>query len=149
MYRPGFRVVLVEDSAADAEILRMALRKHGADVELMRLENGADALAYFGVDHEPATDASRCDLVLLDLNLPKISGFEVLQRMRAAQHLRALPIVVLSGSTNPEEIARCHTLGATSYISKPSHLPELFAIVHRLLQMLPEFRLAAPLTMTP
>jgi CheY-like chemotaxis protein len=131
-----FSIVVVEDNPADAEILRIALDKENAGIQITRFETGADVLEYFSVNSRSASMACRCDLILLDLNLPKISGFEILQRMRRAEHMKTIPIVVMSGSSNPEEIARCYRLGATSYIHKPSHLPEIFAVAQQVVKML-------------
>ena len=136
--RPPFSIVVVEDNPADAEIFRIALAQEDAGVQITRFETGADVLNYFAVSSRPAVGACRCDLILLDLNLPQISGFEILQRMRRAEHMKTIPIVVMSGSSNPEEIARCYRLGATSYIRKPSHLPEIYVVAQQVVQMLRE-----------
>src|SRR6266545_7224539 len=133
MRQQSFSVVLVEDNPADAEIFRIALAQTDAPIEITRFANGADVLNYFGLKSESACEASgRCDLVILDLNLPEISGFEILQGMRRAEHLKTLPIVIMSGSSNPEEIARCERLGADSYIRKPSQLPDIFVVAEQI-----------------
>ena len=133
--RQGFSIVVVEDNPADAEILRIALDREDAGVQITRFETGADVLEYFAVCAKTPV-ANICDLILLDLNLPKISGFEILQRMRSVENIKAIPIVVMSGSSNPEEIARCYRLGATSYIRKPSHLQDIFAVAQQVVRML-------------
>lgn len=135
-----FSIVVVEDNPADAEILRIALAQEDAAIQITRFETGADVLEYFAVSPQPEPAASgHCDLILLDLNLPQISGFEILQRMRNAEHMKTIPIVVMSGSGNPEEIARCYRLGATSYLRKPSLLPDIFAVARQVVTMLREF----------
>jgi CheY-like chemotaxis protein len=138
MRQERFWIVVVEDNPADAEILRIALAREDAGVEMTHLKSGAAVLQYFGVgDLTVESDASGgCDLIILDLNLPEISGFDVLEQMRATEHLKSIPIIVMSGSGNPEEISHCHRLGATSYIQKSSQLPEIFGIAQRIIAML-------------
>jgi len=121
MSQPIPRIVLVEDSAADAEMMTLAIEKSGIAADIVVLPTGPQALAYLG-DRKNV-----CDLLLLDLNLPLITGFEVLEQVRSISRLKTLPIVIMSGSTNSEEIDHCYALGANSYIAKPNHLDEIFA----------------------
>lgn len=130
MHQDRFRIVLVEDNPADAEILRIALAREDATIEITHLKAGAEAM-----DHLGAASVVP-DLIILDLNLPEISGFDVLERIRSTDHLKSIPIVVMSGSGNPEEIGRCRRLGATSYIQKPSQLPEVFGVAQQLVTLL-------------
>jgi two-component system, chemotaxis family, response regulator Rcp1 len=132
-----FRIVLVDDNPADAEIFRIALAQEDSSIEVTHFIAGNEILEYFGVGSQPATgDCDRCDLVLLDLNLPAISGFDILQRMRDEERFREMPIVIMSGSSDPGEIDRCTRLGATTYIQKPSRLADIFAVGHRIVEML-------------
>jgi CheY-like chemotaxis protein len=117
-----FRIALVEDNPSEAQIIEMALRKTGEPLQIVLLEDGVEAMDYLSRTRDP------CDLVLLDLNLPRLDGFEILGRVRRDDQLRSLPVVVLSGSSNPEEVARCYRTGANSYICKPLHLDEIFAM---------------------
>jgi CheY-like chemotaxis protein len=107
-------------------MLEMALAQTGGPVDITILEDGAKAIEYL-----TGNPNHRCDVVLLDLNLPRVGGFEVLQRIRTTEHLKGLPIVVLSGSTNVEEIDRCYRAGANSYICKPIQLDEIFGTAAR------------------
>jgi CheY-like chemotaxis protein len=122
------RIVLVEDNLADAEMLETALQQTGAPVDIIRLDDGIKAIEYLTQNDI----LSRHDLVLLDLNLPRLSGFEVLERIRAHEDLKSLPVVVMSGSSDPTDIERCYRAGANSYICKPSHLEEIFFTVAQL-----------------
>jgi CheY-like chemotaxis protein len=118
-------IVLVEDNPADAHMFRTALAQTGASIDVVSLTDGTDAVEYFSDDN--VDDVLRnCDLVLLDLNLPRISGFEVLEHIKASEHLKRLPVIVMSGSSDPAEIERCYHIGANSYICKPTHLEEIF-----------------------
>jgi chemotaxis family two-component system response regulator Rcp1 len=121
-------IVLVEDNPADAEMLELALQQASTPVHIVRLDDGVKAIEYLSQDN-----ASRQhDLVLLDLNLPRLSGFEVLERIRAREDLKSLPVVVMSGSNDPNDIERCYRSGANSYICKPTHLEEIFFTIEHL-----------------
>lgn len=118
------RILLVEDSPADAQMLRTALGKAGLAVEITHVKDGVEAVEYLANEQKPAQS---CDVVLLDLNLPRLNGFEVLEHIRSIEELKSLPVVVMSGSTNSDEIDRCYHAGANSYICKPIHLDEILS----------------------
>ena len=128
LHRP---IVVVDDNPADAEMLRMALQTADAPVEIIVFANGAQVLQYLNPGHG---EAGPCELLLLDLNLPLMSGFEVLECIRSIEHLKGLPVVIMSGSKNSDEIDRCYALGANSYIAKPIHLPEILETADQLVR---------------
>ena len=107
-------------------MFRLALRQSGIDAELTVLEDGVAALDYLAGDGAP--NAPRpCDLMLLDLNLPRLGGLEVLREVRSTGRLMSLPVIVMSGSANAAEVERCYRAGANSFICKPAHLQEILA----------------------
>lgn len=114
-------ILLVEDNPDDVELTRIAFAEAGLDARLVVAGDGADALDYLlGRGAHSARSGERLPaLVLLDLNLPKLDGREVLQAIRAQPHTRALPVVVLTTSSEPFDIDDCYALGANSYIRKP------------------------------
>jgi CheY-like chemotaxis protein len=116
------RILLVEDNPADAHMLESSLTKTGMPVEIDRVIDGPQALQRL-TERNPAEQDY--DVVLLDLNLPLMNGLEVLENIRGRDELKKLPVVVMSGSTNMEEIDRCYRAGANSYICKPIHLDEI------------------------
>jgi chemotaxis family two-component system response regulator Rcp1 len=118
------RIALVEDNPADAQMFQMALNRAGIPTHVTLLEDGLAALEYL-TGNNPQNVPRPCDVVLLDLNLPRLSGFEVLESIRATHNLMTLPVIVMSGSSNPVEIERCYRAGANSYICKPSHFDEI------------------------
>ena len=122
------RIVVVEDNPSDAQMLRQALERSGIPTEVTFLDDGAKALEYLD---GPAGHARprQFDILLLDLNLPVVSGFEVLEHIRASEDLKSLPVIVMSGSSDPREVERCYRTGANSYICKPTHLQEIFSTV--------------------
>lgn len=106
--------------------MRKALRKAGASCVLRVAEDGVEALRILaGKGYQP-------DLVLLDLNLPKISGKGVLRRMKSDPALRTLPVIVLSGSRSPEDIAECYALCANGYLVKPGDAAAYLEMVRSL-----------------
>ena len=111
-------ILLVEDNPDDEELTVMALKGAGLHNEILVARDGAEALEYLvGSDKRPALEAPA--LVILDLKLPKMNGFEVLQRTRVIERLRRVPIVVLTSSDTDEDVVRSFDLGANSYVRKP------------------------------
>jgi CheY-like chemotaxis protein len=124
-------ILLIEDSLEDAELTIRVLKEQNLANRLVWLKNGAAGLdflfgrgAYAG---RGVAEAPR--LVLLDLNLPKISGLEVLPQLKADPRTRKIPVVVLSSSTQDKDILRTYDLGVNSYVSKPVHFEEFAAVV--------------------
>ena len=124
------RIALVEDNPADAEMLKVALEQTDFAVEIVVLPDGAEALKYL-TSATPARPP--CDLLILDLNLPRMNGLEVLEKVREVDYLKALPVVVMSGSKNRAEIDRCYALGANAYVYKSNDLDEIYARAKRLM----------------
>jgi CheY-like chemotaxis protein len=112
-------ILLVEDNPADIKITERALRQGGIPVELIVVRDGQEALDYL-LQREPSPDWHRPDLILLDLNLPRLPGRELLQRIRAMQPFRSVPIIVLTTSRRDEEVEEVYAAGANTYIEKPN-----------------------------
>jgi len=117
------KVLVVEDIGSDAILLREALRDVGIDDEdLVYANDGAAALAVL------EADGPLPQLVLLDLNLPGISGHEVLERVRADPRLAQLPVVVLTTSGSPKDVAYAYSHRANAYVRKPNGFEPLRAV---------------------
>ncbi|HEY5374746.1 MAG TPA: response regulator [Polyangiaceae bacterium] len=114
-------ILLVEDNSSDEKLTVLALRKCDVPNEVVVVRDGAEALDYLFATGAYATrDRSALPaLVLLDLNLPKISGLEVLRRVRADETTRALPVVILTSSKEDEDITQGYASGANAYVRKP------------------------------
>ena len=121
-------VLLIEDNSDDEQLTLRAMG-HGVIPSVIRVaRDGAEALDILfgqGSTHLP-------DLILLDLKLPKISGLEVLEKIRANEMTKNLPIVVLTSSTEERDIAHCYKLGANSYVRKPVDFEEFVDAVRQL-----------------
>jgi CheY-like chemotaxis protein len=124
--RPA-RILLVEDSVADAKLFGMALEENGSTSEVLRVEDAAEALAY--LEAAESGDLPRPDLVVLDLNLPRAGGLEVLRRIRSEPALRTVPVVVFSTSRADVDVSAAYALGASSYVVKPLDLHRFMAVV--------------------
>ncbi|QDW66737.1 response regulator [Luteimonas granuli] len=114
-------ILLVEDNPDDVELTRIALAEAKIANPLHVVGNGAEALDYLfrrGA-HAGQEDGGQPSLVLLDLNMPRMDGREVLQAIRAESRTRSLPVVVMTTSAEPFDVDACYSLGANSYIRKP------------------------------
>lgn len=113
-------LLLIEDERDHADVVVRALRKAGIEVEIVVARDGQEAIEMLGLDlpeHEPAeTILPRA--IFLDLKMPRVDGWEVLQRLRASPRMAAVPVVVLSGSDRPQDIQRSYALGANSFLLK-------------------------------
>jgi CheY-like chemotaxis protein len=118
----------VEDSAAEARLAREALRETAFPVRLHIASDGVEAMDFLYRRGE-YRDAPRADLVLLDLNLPRKDGREVLRDIKADAELRRIPVVVLTTSQAPSDIKRAYELYANCYIQKPLELDGFIEIV--------------------
>lgn len=114
-------IVLVEDTEDDIELLRRSFKQLHIDHPLVVLTNGAEAVDYFLRQGKYATEplSPTPILVLLDLKLPKLSGLDVLKRLRENDATKLLPVVVLTTSVEMRDKIQCYTLHANSYIQKP------------------------------
>jgi two-component system, response regulator len=112
-------ILLVEDNPTDEKLTLRAFRKSGIANEIVVVRDGVEAL-----EHVLAQDRELPALMLLDLNLPKVDGHEVLRRIRADDRTRLLPVVVLTASKEEEDIVRSYALGANAYVRKPVELVE-------------------------
>ena len=121
-------VLLVEDNPDDADLIREAFKEGKSRKHLSVVEDGEEALAF--LRHAGRfTDAPRPDLVLLDLNLPKRSGREVLADIKSDPDLKRIPVVVLSTSTHEMDVLHSYNLNAHCYITKPMALNGFLAAV--------------------
>jgi DNA-binding response OmpR family regulator len=116
------QVLLVEDNPADANLVEEALAEADVDCDLSIMSDGAQAVDFIDrLDRSPA-------LVLLDLNLPKIGGETVLERLRSSPHGKTAKVLVISSSDAPSDRERVRRLGATDYFRKPTSLAEFMRL---------------------
>lgn len=115
------QVLVIEDNPADADLAREMFQEGSMNLEFSVVVDGVQALDYLfrraGYEH-----AKRPELILLDLNLPKVGGREVIAQIRADESLRSIPIIVLSSSDAEQDILASYDLGANCYVKKPFDL---------------------------
>ncbi|MGD0004949.1 MAG: response regulator [Anaerolineaceae bacterium] len=118
---PNNVILLVEDNPDDEELILIALKESNILNQIIVVHDGAEALDYlFGAGKYADRDVSRHpQLILLDLKLPKLSGLEVLERLRADPTTSLAPVVILTSSSEEEDIVTSYRLGANSYVRKP------------------------------
>ena len=127
-------VLVVEDNKADQHLTTSALRDARIAYEVHVVEDGEQALAF--LRHQDCfSGAPRPDLVLLDLNLPKKDGFEVLEEMKADAQLSKIPVIVVSGSDRSADIARAYGLQIAGYLVKPLNVDEYFTAIRALKEL--------------
>ena len=114
-------ILLVEDNSRDVALTRRALNKSNIVNEVVVARDGVEALDYlFGAGTHAGRDMTVMpQLILLDLKLPKVNGLQVLQRIRADERTRRLPVVVFTSSSEEEDMVKSYDLGANSYVRKP------------------------------
>jgi CheY-like chemotaxis protein len=122
------RVLLVEDNEADVRLTREALRESGATIRMAAVTDGELALSY--LRREPGyEEVSRPDLVLLDLNLPRKNGLEVLEEMRADPDLACIPVIILTTSSAQHDVVACYSRGANCFVVKPLELDAFMDLI--------------------
>ena len=124
-------ILLVEDSVTDAELTIDALREGKIRNHVEHVHDGLEALAYLRQE-APFSDATRPDLILLDLNMPRMDGREVLREIKGDPELRVIPVVVLTTSSQDEDILESYGLAANNYIVKPVDLTQFFSVIQQM-----------------
>jgi two-component system, response regulator len=119
-------ILLVEDNDADVELARIAFEKCDIPSEIVVAGDGQEALDYLFLTgaHAGRDPMATPHVILLDIKLPKISGLEVLRRMRADERTKRLPVVILTNSNEEKDVIGSYDLGANSYVRKPVDFSE-------------------------
>jgi len=122
---------LIEDNPADVEITLEAFRRSRSGTRVSVCRDGEDALDYLFQRGRYARgqNAPRPDMILLDLNLPKRSGLELLEQVKQHETLREIPVIVLTTSDRDDDVRRCYRLGANNYLTKPVQFDECVKLV--------------------
>lgn len=121
-------LILIEDDANDVLLFQKAISRSGLDVELVVLRDGEKAISYLSGE-TPGSSTINPDLVLLDLKLPRRSGFEILEWIKNHPELQTTPVVILSSSKQTQDVSHAYRLGANSYLVKPTGFTELNRLI--------------------
>lgn len=126
------RILLVEDSARDAELILSALEPHQLSGQVVHVRDGAEALDYL---YRRGEFAGRPDdqpvLMLLDLKLPKVDGLEVLRQIKADPALKMIPVVMMTSSRQEQDLVRSYELGVNAYVVKPMKYQDFVEAVNQ------------------
>ena len=127
--RTPIQVLIVEDNLGDIELAKAALHETSLPLELHIARDGEEAMQFMQRKGEHAK-APMPDLVLLDLNMPKMGGLEVLEKMKTDENLRLIPVVVFTTSSAKEDVESAYDRYANCYITKPADLDDLVNVVN-------------------
>lgn len=126
-----FHILLVEDNSGDVRLVQEAFKELNPPNPCLHVvDDGAEAMRYL-LQKAPYTETPRPDLILLDLNLPKKSGQEVLAEIKSHPNLRQIPVVILTTSQAERDVQICYDLQANCYLTKPSDLDEFFQAIRK------------------
>jgi chemotaxis family two-component system response regulator Rcp1 len=120
-------VLLADDNPSDVYLIREALREHGVDCSLRVATDGKDVLNIISGE-APDAGPEHLSLIILDLNMPRHDGIEILQKLKESASLERIPVVVLTSSDSPRDRLMATQLGATRYLRKPSNLEEFLSL---------------------
>jgi two-component system, response regulator len=123
-------ILLVEDNPTDAELTMRALKKNNLANNLVWVKDGAQALDFiFCTGAYAQRENGHPRLILLDLKMPKVSGIEVLQRVKSDEHTKIIPVVMLTSSAEERDIVESYKLGVNSYLVKPVDFTQFISVV--------------------
>ena len=126
-------ILLAEDSVDDQTLILRSLKKHNISNPVLIANNGVEALDYlFGTGNRAEEGPIRPVVVLLDMKMPKLSGLDVLERIRSEAATKTIPVVILTSSDEEQDMLRSYDLGANSYIRKPVDFSEFVDAVGQL-----------------
>jgi CheY-like chemotaxis protein len=129
MSRPS-QILVADDDENDLRMTLAALAQRGTDLEVHTVHDGAEALDYlYGREAFKDRPAGNPEVLLLDLNMPRIDGWEVLRRIKADAALRSIPVVVFTSSSRDHDVGQCYELGANAYVVKPIDFREFTEVV--------------------
>jgi len=114
------KIIMIEDDDGHARLIERNIRRSGVNNEIIAFPNGTEATNYlFGTDGTASSHKGSALLILLDLNLPDMTGIDILKRVKENANIKSTPVVVLTTTDDAEEIKRCYELGCNVYITKP------------------------------
>jgi two-component system response regulator len=131
----ALEIILVEDNISDADLIMRALAKSNIANKIIHLKDGQEALDYLfgeGQWKEVIKTPNASKLILLDLKMPKISGLEVLKKIKSNEETKKIPVVVLTSSKEDPDIQECYKIGVNSYVVKPLGFDEFSKTVSQL-----------------
>lgn len=130
-----FKLVMIEDDEGHALLIQKNLKRAGIANTIVHLSDGSMAVDYFFSEKAALQDHEKT-LILLDLNLPHIDGYEILSKLKADERTKRIPVIILTTTDNPKEIDHCYELGCNVYIIKPVEYDNFSEAIRKLGLML-------------
>ncbi len=125
------KILLVEDDPGHARLIEKSLRRAGITNDITVFDNGQGVLDYLSTP--PCGDGTyKCVLILLDLNLPILNGYQVLERLKADEGTKHIPVIILTTTGVPQDVERCYNLGCNIFIAKPIQSDEFSEAIRKL-----------------
>ncbi len=113
-------ILIAEDDKGHAALIQKNLRRSGINNDFIHFKDGEETLNFlFRKTEEPRMVSGTPYLLLLDINMPRVDGVEVLRQVKGDQELRKMPVIMLTTTDDPREVERCHSMGCNSYVAKP------------------------------
>ncbi len=126
-------ILIAEDDDGHAELIQDGLVEAGVCNQIIRFKNGEDVWNFFnGNNTDEKRDASKSYLLLLDINMPKMDGIEVLRNIKSNSELKETPIIMLTTTDDPREVEMCYKVGCNMYITKPVQFDKFAETLHRM-----------------
>jgi CheY-like chemotaxis protein len=126
-------IIMIEDDEGHARLIERNIRRSGVNNEIIPFSNGTDAMTYlFGADGSGLVHRGQALLILLDLNLPDMTGIDILKQVKENKYLRSAPVVILTTTDDSQEIKRCYELGCNVYITKPVNYESFATAIRQL-----------------
>jgi CheY-like chemotaxis protein len=125
-------ILIAEDDEGHARLIERNLRRAALNNRILRFGDGQEVLDFFAQRDERVSNQGQSYLLLLDIRMPKLDGIEVLRQLKQDPCLRKMPVLMLTTMDDPQEVARCHTLGCSHYIVKPVEYDQFTDAMSRL-----------------
>ena len=126
-------ILLAEDDEGHASLITKNLRRAGLDNRILLFKDGQETLNFlFATGEGPGRDSTSSYLLLLDISMPKINGIEVLQKIKQDDELKKTPVIMITTTDDPHEVARCHKLGCSKYIIKTADYEKFVNAINEL-----------------
>jgi len=125
-------ILMAEDDDGHACLIQRRFEAVGVNNPIIRFKDGAEAWGYLSGAAKPCLEPGRKYLLLLDIRMPNMDGTEVLRRVKADARLKNLPVIMLTTTDDPKEIAHCYSLGCNNYLAKPIEFEKFTEVIKRL-----------------
>lgn len=125
-------ILMADDDDGHSSLVKKNLKRAGIINEIIRFKDGQETLDFFFGKSKSKIEDSKPYLLILDIKMPKMNGFDVLKKLKGDDNYKKMPIIMLTTTDNPDEIEKCHLLGCSNYITKPVEYQKFVEIIRQL-----------------